>query len=63
MLPNCKSESIAVTPCSPFAIRKLTRKFDVQTSRSKIDLAIAFQEEDIACLKEPYIPHNLVEFK
>lgn len=37
MLPYCKSEGIAVTPWSPFAKGRLTRKQDVQTSRSKID--------------------------
>lgn len=37
MLPFCKEERIAVTPWSPFAKGKLTRKIDVQTSRSQID--------------------------
>lgn len=128
MLPYCKSEGIAVTPWSPLARGKLTRKIDIQTNRSRMDstgksffgnmeeadkviikrvgeiadkyqvtraqvalawvlnkdeitspivgtskleqledsvkaLDIILNQEDIAYLEEPYIPHHIVGFE
>lgn len=63
MVPFCRDQRIALTPYSPLASGRLSRKPGETTKRYEMDTYARFKydksPEETAYLEEPYTPHEL----